>query len=147
MSAVRKFRPKLALTAMMKKAGDISASEALRRADEALHAMEDVCLNAVDVELAGLEQELRTAPQPLEQMYKRGSDIIGLCGGLSAEGLDVAAHSLCDYIDRVLEGEALDVRILGVHVASMRLLHRSQADSAARQEILAGLAKVCAKRA
>jgi len=148
MSAVRKFRPKLALTEMMKKAGDISASEALRRAGQALHAMEEECLGGVDAALDALDAQVKTGALDVEEMYRLSSDIVGLCGGLStAEGLDVAARSLCDYLDRVGEGETLDVRVVAVHNASMRLLHRSTAESAARKEILDGLAKVVARQA
>jgi hypothetical protein len=146
MSVVRKFRPKLALTEMMRTAGDISAREALQRASTSLQAMEEECLTGVDEALEDLETQLKAAAPDIELMYRRSSDVVGLCGGLSAEGLDVAARSLCDYLDWVEEeGRALDSRVTGVHVASMRLLHRSPAPSEARQEILAGLAKVVAR--
>ncbi|MFN3522456.1 MAG: hypothetical protein ACK4YQ_09420 [Phenylobacterium sp.] len=147
MSVVRKFRPKLALTEMMKTVGDISAREALRRAGTALQAMEEDCLNGVDAALESLEAQLKAAQPDTERMYGLASDVVGLCGGLSAHGLDMAAKSLCDYLDRVGEGEALDQRIAAVHVASMRLLHRSAAPREAREEILDGLAKVVARHA
>lgn len=145
MSVVRRFKPKLALTEMMKKTGDISAREALRRAGEALHDLEEGCLGGVDLALEELESQLKAAQPDIERMYTLSSDIVGLCGGLSAEGLDVAARSLCDYLDRVGEGEPFDGRIGAVHVASLRLLHRSDAPSKARAEILDGLAKVVAR--
>lgn len=145
MSVVRRFKPKLALTEMMKKTGDISAREALKRAGTALHELEEGCLTEVDDALAELERQLKTSPPDIERMYKLSSDVVGLCGGLSAEGLDVAARSLCDYLDRVGEGEPLDVRVATVHVASMGLLHRSDAPREARHEILEGLAKVVAR--
>lgn len=148
MSAVRKFRPKLALTEMMKKAGDISAGEALRRAGVALSAMEEECLGGVDVALDALDAQFKSGQVDVETMYKESSDIVGLCGGLStAEGLDEAARSLCDYLDRVGEGEPMDLRVIGVHIASMRLLHRSAAESEARKEVLDGLARVVARQA
>lgn len=145
MSVVRRFKPKLALTEMMKKTGDISAREALTRADTALHEMEEVCLGEVDIAMEELESQLKTGAPDTERMYKLSSDVVGLCGGLSAIGLDEAARSLCDYLDRVGEGEPLDHRVAAVHVASMRLLHRSDAPREARQEILDGLAKVVAR--
>lgn len=145
MSVVRKFRPQLALTEMMRKSGDISAREALKRADTALHEMEEACLGGVDVAMEELESQLKSSSPDIERMYKLSSDVVGLCGGLSAIGLDDAARSLCDYLDRVGEGEPLDHRVAAVHVASMRLLHRSDAPREARQEVLDGLAKVVAR--
>ncbi|WP_374570138.1 hypothetical protein [Phenylobacterium sp.] len=145
MSVVRKFLPKTALTKMMKEAGDISASEALRRADVALGELEAGCLDAVDQALDALETSAKSAQPDLDAMYKHSADIVGLCGAFPAEGLDEAARSLCDYLDLVSEGEPHDLRVTGVHIASMRLLHRSDAPSEVRRQIVEGLAQAAAR--
>lgn len=147
MSVVRKYRPKLNLTALMKKPGGMYANEALKRASEALEAMQDECLNGVDDALEKMEALRKGVADKgldIETMYALSASVIDLCGGVAEEGLETAARSLCDYLDRIGEGERLDLRGVDVHIASMRLLHRSPAPPEARLAILDGLAKVVA---
>lgn len=150
MSVVRKFRPKLALTALMKAPGGMYANEALKRADVALDGLKDQCLDGIDValdQMEGLRKVSSDGKFDIETMYALSGGVIDLCGGASQGGLETAARSLCDYLDRLGEGEKLDLRGIDVHISSMRLLHRSPAPPEARQAILEGLAQVVARQA
>jgi hypothetical protein len=147
MSVVRKFRPKLNLTKLMKSPGGMYVNEALKRADQALEAMQEECLSGVDEALDKMEALRKGAPGAaldIETMYTLSSSVIDLCGGITQTGLETAGRSLCDYLDRLGEGERLDLRGVDVHIASMRLLHRSPAPPEARKAILDGLAQVVA---
>lgn len=147
MSTFRRFKPKLALTKMMKEAGGMYAVEALRRADENLGELREGCLVNIDDVLDRLDAMAKagidTGPD-FETAYGLSSQIIGLSGGAPELKLEEAARSLCDYLDRLAEGERLDLRGIGVHVSALRLLHRSPAGPQERRTILDGLAQVAA---
>lgn len=138
----RRFRPSLSLSAKMKLPGGMHAGEAIRRADETLLTLQETCLTGIDDALNRMEELIaagKTSQMDLEGMYSVASSVIDLCGGVAQGGLETAARSLCDYVDRIGEGERLDQRGVAVHVASMRLLHRTAATPAERQVVLDGL--------
>ena len=65
---------------------------------------------------------------------------------LSSAPQDGTAHAqvatLCALVGRADEAGRRDDRGVKVHLASLRLLHRSEADEATRKAILAGLSQV-----
>lgn len=141
----RRFRPNLSLTAKMKQPGGMHAGEAIRRADATLETLQEGCLTGIDEALDKIEAMIaagRASTPDLHGMYVASANVIDLCGGVAQGGLETAARSLCDYLDRLEEGERLDHRGIDVHVASMRLLHRTGASPAERQVVLDGLAQV-----
>lgn len=142
MTLHRRFKPILSLTAKMKVKGGIHAGEALRRADASLGEMREGALSSIDVILDSLDVMARPKQQTtagIEEMYRSCTGILDLCGPTGQVGLDTAARSLCDYLDRIAEGEQLDLRGINVHVSAMRMLHRTQASDAERAAVLSGL--------
>ena len=65
---------------------------------------------------------------------------------LSDESLAQAARSLCDLIDRASETGKINPMSVQVHLASMKLLHRSEAGPDERAQIIKGLALVVEKQ-
>jgi hypothetical protein len=145
MTLHRRFKPILPLTAKMKVKGGIHSVEAIRRADKSLEAMREDCLASIDGILDRLDVQARlqrSSPTDIELLYRSSSDILDLCGPAGQVGLENAARSLCDYLDRIAEGEPLDLRGVNVHVAAMRMLHRTQASNAERAAVLEGLSQL-----
>jgi hypothetical protein len=150
MTLHRRFKPVLPLTAKMRVKGGIHSGEAIRRADTSLRAMREGCLASIDALLDRLDVLAKPAQQSaagIEQLYRSSSDILDLCGPAGQVGLDAAARSLCDYLDRIAEGERLDLRGVNVHVSAMRMLHRTPASGAERSAVLAGLGQLTALQA
>jgi hypothetical protein len=147
MTLHRRFKPNLSLTAKMRAPGGIYAREALRRAAVAMDGMRAQCLAGIDRILEQMESWTASSPsgQTDDAIYRLSGDVVDLCGPAAQEGLEVAARSLCDYLDRRAEGEALDPRGIQVHLAAMRLLHRSSAGPVEREAVLDGLARLTAQ--
>lgn len=150
MTLYRRFKPNLPLTAKMRVKGGIHSGEAIRRAETSLGEMREGCLASIDAILDRLDVMARATQQSsagIEDLYQSGSDILDLCGPAGQVGLDTAARSLCDYLDRIAEGEHLDLRGVNVHISAMRMLHRTQASGAERAAVLAGLGQLTALQA
>lgn len=119
MTLHRRFKPNLSLTAKMKVKGGIHAREALKRADTSLGEMREGALSSIDAILDSLDvmaRQKKQTPAAIEEMYRSCTSILDLCGPAGQVGLDTAARSLCDYLDRIAEGEQLDLRGISVHV-------------------------------
>ncbi|WP_426043807.1 hypothetical protein [Caulobacter sp. DWR3-1-2] len=119
MSEVKKSRMRPRLGQLMAQKGGIYVGEALKRAD---------------------------GPARIEGLYARAADIVSLCGAERNEAVEIAARSLCDLLD---EAGALTPTVqagVKVHVASIKLLHRADANSAMQDIILQGLASVLEKQ-
>jgi hypothetical protein len=150
MTLHRRFKPVLPLTAKMRVKGGVHSVEAIRRADKSLAAMREDCLASIDGILDQLDVQARLqqpSPTDIEGLYRSSSDILDLCGPADQAGLENAARSLCDYLDRIAEGEHLDPRGVNVHVAAMRMLHRTPASAAERAAVLEGLAQLTTSQA
>lgn len=134
----------------MRAKGGIHAGVAIRQAEKSLGEMREGCLTSIDAILDRLDVMARApqqSPAGIEDLYRSGSDILDLCGPAGQVGLDAAARSLCDYLDRIAEGERLDLRGVNVHISAMRMLHRTQASKAERAAVLAGLGQLTALQA
>lgn len=145
MSVVRKYHVKTRLATLMRAPGGIHAGEAIRRSEEALAEHHEGCLNQIDLSLARLDTLLSTPGFDPEEMYTTASGIVALCAVFTDGSLAEAARSLCELIDRASDGGRLDHSSIQVHLASLRLLHRTGAGPEARAAILGGLAKVVEK--
>jgi hypothetical protein len=146
MSVVRKYHVKTRLSTLIRAPGGIHAGEAIRRSEAGLAEHHEGCLNQIDEDLARLDVLLATRGFDPEEMYAVASEIVALCAVFTDESLADAARSLCELIDRASDGGRLDHSSIQVHLASMRLLHRTGAGPEARAAILSGLAKVVEKQ-
>ena len=147
MSTVRKFRVKTRLASMIKEPGGIHVSEALKRGEEVIVAQTEVCLDQIDACLASIESLFADPAHDPEEMYRLSTDIVSYCAVLPDSSLSEVARSLCELIDQAVEAgrgrpKAEAVR---VHIASMKLLHRTGLDAGASQEILESLTRMVAK--
>lgn len=145
MSTVRKFRVKTRLASMIREPGGIHVSEALKRGEEVIAAQTEVCLDQIDVCIAKIEALFADANHDPEEMYRLSTDIITLCAVLPYPALAEVARSLCELIDQASETGRRKPQAVQVHIASMKLLHRTGLDAAASQEILDSLTKMVAK--
>ena len=150
MSQVKKsrMRPRLAQL-MADKNGGMYVAEALKRADAVLETLREPSLTGIDAYLAAVEALLETDLDDrtrIEGLYLRASDIVSLCGAERNEAVEVAARSLCQFLD---EAAALTPSVLAgikVHTASIKLLHRAPDNPTLQDAILQGLASVLDKQ-
>ena len=142
MTTVRKFRAKTRLASMIKEPGGIHVSEALKRGETAIALQSETSLNLIDVSLARIEALLADPKGDPEEMYRCSTDIVGLCAVLPDPALSEVARSLCELLD---ETGRLKPQAVQVHIASMKLLHRTGLDAQASQEILESLTRMVAK--
>lgn len=147
MSTVRKFRVQTRLASMIREPGGIHISEALKRGDEVIAAQTDKFLDQIDACLASIETLFADPGHDPEEMYRLSTDIVSLCAVLPDPSLADVARSLCELIDQA--GETGRGRpkadAVQVHIASMKLLHRTGLDPAASREIVMSLGKMVAK--
>ena len=149
MSEVKKSRMRPRLGQLMAQKGGIYVGEALKRADATLETLREPSLVGIGHHIAALEAMLASTadgPARIEGLYARAADIVSLCGAERNEAVEIAARSLCDLLD---EAGALTPTVqagVKVHVASIKLLHRADANSAMQDIILQGLASVLEKQ-
>ena len=142
MSVVRKFHVTPRLAQLIKIPGGLYVPEALKRGDAAMEESRETCLSEVDEALATMDALAATPGFDPEAMYAQSSRLISFCGAFADASLATAARSLCELLDRAGEAGRRDDRGVQVHLASLRLLHRTDADEATRKVILKGLAQV-----
>ena len=149
MSEVKKSRMRPRLGQLMAQKGGMYVAEALKRADATLETLREPSLVGIDDYIAALEILLASDAESatrIERLYARAADIVSLCGAERNEAVQVAARSLCDLLD---EAGALTPSVqagVKVHIASIKLLHRADANSAMHDIILQGLASVLEKQ-
>ena len=142
MSVVRKFHVTPRLAQLIKAPGGLYVPEALKRGAAAMEASRETCLSEVDEALATMDAMAATPGFDAEAMYEQSARLISFCGAFDNDSLATAARSLCELLDRAGEAGRRDDRGVQVHLASLRLLHRTEADEATRKVILKGLAQV-----
>lgn len=145
MSTVRKFRVKTRLASMIKEPGGIHVSEALKRGEEAIASHSEASLNMIDDCLARIEALFTDPKSDPEEMYRLSTDIVTLCAVLPDPALSEVARSLCELLDHSIEAGRLNHQAVQVHIASMKLLHRTGLGPEASQEILESLTRMVAK--
>jgi len=142
MSVVRKFHVTTNLSKLIRAPGGMYVPEALKRGDAAIEASRETCLTEVDQALEAMEALVATPGFDPEAVYEQSARLIAFCGVFADDSLATAARSLCELLDRSGEVGRRDDRGVQVHLSSLRLLHRTEADAATREAILAGLAQV-----
>ncbi|MFZ3005512.1 MAG: hypothetical protein WA047_05005 [Phenylobacterium sp.] len=142
MSVVRKFHVTPRLAQLIKAPGGLYVPEALKRGAAAMEESRETCLSEVDEALATMDAMAATPGFDAEAMYEQSARLISFCGAFDNDSLATAARSLCELLDRAGEAGRSDDRGVQVHLASLRLLHRTEADEATRKVILKGLAQV-----
>lgn len=145
MTKVRKFRVKTRLSSMITEPGGIHVSEALKRGEAVIASRVDDYLNEIDVCIAGIEANFANPKGDPEEMYRLATNIVTLCAVLPDPALSEVARSLCELIDQTGETGRRNPQAIQVHIASMKLLHRTGLDLKASQEILDSLRKMVAK--
>jgi len=142
MSVVRKFHVTTNPSKLIQAPGGMYVPEALKRGDAAIEASRRTCLTGVDQALEAMEALVATPGFDPEAVYTQSARLITFCGVFADDSLATAARSLCELLDRSGEAGRRDDRGVQVHLSSLRLLHRTQADAKTREAILAGLAQV-----
>ena len=145
MTKVRKFRVKTRLSSMIKEPGGIHVSEALKRGEAVIASRVDDYLNEIDVCIAGIEANFADPKGDPEEMYRLATNIVTLCAVLPDPALSEVGRSLCELIDQTGETGRRNPQAIQVHIASMKLLHRTGLDLKASEEILDSLKKMVAK--
>ncbi|MES2722636.1 MAG: hypothetical protein V4656_05740 [Pseudomonadota bacterium] len=142
MSVVRKFHVTPRLAKLIKAPGGLYVPEALKRGAAAMEESRESSLSEIDAALAAMDAMAATPGFDPEAMYEQSARLISFCGAFDDDSLATAARSLCELLDRAGEAGRRDDRGVQVHLASLRLLHRTGADEATRKVILKGLAQV-----
>jgi hypothetical protein len=149
MSEVKKSRMRPRLGQLMAEKGGIYVAEALKRAEATLETLREPSLSGIDGYIAAMDELLAgqaDSPTLVEDLYARAADVLSLSGAERNQAVEVAARSLCALLD---EAPGLTPSLLAgarVHVASIRLLHRTADDPAVQGPILQGLAALVAKQ-
>jgi len=130
---------------MIKEPGGSHVSEALRRGEAVIASRADDYLNEIDVCIASIEANFADPKGDPEEMYRLATNIVTLCAVLPDPALSEVGRSLCELIDQSGETGRRNPQAIQVHIASMKLLHRTGLDLKASQEILDSLRKMVAK--
>lgn len=146
MSVVKKYHVKPRLASLIKKPGGMHVGEAIKRGQAVIDERVEEYLSDIDVAMEAMEKLAATPGYDIEEMYVASTRVIAACAVLTDDSLARASRSLCDLIDRASETGKLNPASVKVHLASMRLLHRSEAGPDEREQILDGLAKVVEKQ-
>jgi hypothetical protein len=153
MSEVHKSRMRPRLAQLMAEKGGLYVGEALKRADAALEVLREPSLQGIDGHIVALDVLLVAevdAAALIKGLYDRAADIISLSGAECNAAVEVAARSLCELLDELPERVGVlspsILAALQVHVASIKLLHRTPADPAVHAPILQGLASLLDKQ-
>lgn len=146
MSVVKKYTVKPRLASLIRKPGGLHVGEAIKRGQAVIEDRRELCLNEIDEGLAAMEALFAQPGYDIEEMYVIATRVIGACVIFSDEILASAARSLCDLIDRASETGRINQSSVQVHLASLRLLHRSDAPPEAQAQILQGLTQVVEKQ-
>lgn len=146
MSGVRFVFPKLRLEQLIHAPGGITVAEALARADANLEQIKPGCreelmllLRDAEACLADLKDRDRVGLARLYNIAVRG---IGTGAVSGVPHVDTALGSLCELVDRLLQGERFDRDALAVHVRAWRLLMDPGLPQAGADPVLQGLNKV-----
>lgn len=146
--SVRKFRPRLRLSAMIREPGGILARDAVARADAALEAMRDDCVSAIDVILAQLS-ERQAQGRPLDdEAFDQASALIDASAAARELLIEEAARSLCRLLDVFREAGREDRAAVDVHLQALVFL-RAAGDIGEdeRRAMVRGLARVVEREA
>lgn len=149
MSQVKKSRMRPRLGLLMAQKGGMYVAEALKRADATLETLREPSLIGIDDYIAALDALIASDAGDharIEGLYARAADIVSLCGAERNAAVQVAARSLCELLDQAGGLTPSVVAGIKVHVASIKLLHRAEADPATHDVILQGLASVLEKQ-
>ncbi|MCI3132089.1 hypothetical protein [Phenylobacterium aquaticum] len=146
MSVVKKYHVKPRLAEMIQKAGGLHVGEAIKRGQAVIDEHREEFLSEIDAAMAAMDALAAQADYDIEEMYKASTRVISACAVLTDESLAQASRSLCDLIDRASETGKINPLSVQVHLASMRMLHRSEASPDERAQILEGLTKVVEKQ-
>uniref|UniRef100_B0SZA4 Uncharacterized protein n=1 Tax=Caulobacter sp. (strain K31) TaxID=366602 RepID=B0SZA4_CAUSK len=150
MSEVKKSRMRPRLGQLIsQKGGGMYVAEALKRADATLETLREPSLVGIDDYIAALEALMVSEADDakrIEALYARAADIVSLCGAERNEAVQVAARSLCDLLDEADDLSSSVQAGVKVHIASIKLLHRTDSDPSMHDIILEGLASVLEKQ-
>ncbi|MGR4864851.1 hypothetical protein [Caulobacter sp. LARHSG274] len=153
MSEVHKSRMRPRLAQLMAEKGGLYVGEALKRADAALEVLREPSLQGIDGHIVALDALLAAgtdAAALTKGLYDRAADIISLSGAERNAAVEVAARSLCELLDELPDRAGVlspsTLAAFQVHVASIKLLHRTPADPAVQGPILQGLASLLDKQ-
>lgn len=146
MGAVRFVTPQLNLTKVMAEPGGVSASEAVKRAQDNLQVLRPTCRAEMAAMLDRAEAEWAAArdARGLDALYQIAVRAIGTGEVAGTPGVDELLKSLSDLID-AFRGREVAAAAVDVHLQSWRLLMTGTPDAKAREAILTGLHAVAAR--
>jgi hypothetical protein len=137
---------------MVSRQDGMRISDAIKKAEAKVEAYKSTGLAAIDdkiVEMQTICTRLKGAPAAADErkIYLLANDVFASAGTFGQPELSEAAYSLCDLLGNRPENVPLVWDAINVHIASMKLLRQSSADtdSEARQAVLAGLKQVTAR--
>lgn len=130
------------LGAKMSQRGGILIGDALKAAEKVILEQRENCLAEIDRAL----ERLSNPEMEHAALYTEAANVVAMCVGPEDKAVAAAAGSLCDLLDASQESRVVDRRAIDLHVASIRALHRTNADAAVKRDVLAGLARLAAAR-
>ncbi len=149
MSEVRKYRVINRLTQLALNGTGMRVEDALNRADAGLRTLQpgfEKTLEQVIGQMAadfGPAAGMRRDEADFTDLYGLALRVIDASLGAPTSGVDQAAHSLCDLVDRCSQEARWDWPAIEVHIASLNLLLVSRTLSPdGREAVLTGLQKV-----
>ena len=147
MSAIKYSKPPNRLDAALSSARPLLAQRAIERATQNLAHLGDECAAYVDQLLGSLRElfdlyVVDRRADALADMYQLSLRFIGAASLAGCADLEVAAKSLCDVIDGMLERGETEPEPIRVHIEAMRMLRHPAALGGAGTELLAGLQRV-----
>jgi hypothetical protein len=126
------------LSKEMAQPGGIAVGVAVQRAEKALGAMQNQCVEMVAT----------TVTKDFPNLYRLSSRIIDIAFCLPGSQIEKAAYALCDLADRGEELGIWDQACIDVHISTLKLLrHGGEAlTTAQRLHMVAGLRQASTRR-
>lgn len=147
MSDVKVHRPRYRLAEKLKRGDQITSTRALAQARARVDGLRSGILEAVDGELALLEQAARSDDPAAraEGLIAAADRVAGLvCALEKLQDMATVALGLCQAVERMRQSGRWDDEAVAVHISGLRLLRLGVGQMEA-QMLLAGLHKVQAR--
>jgi len=142
---VRTHRVENKLTKAISTVGGLTIGDALERAAQAVEAVRDECMDALDEKIAEIDAATKTSAPNIARIYTLANEILSEAGAFGLNELSEAGRSLCELTSNWRDGA--DVEPIRVHVVAMKSLRRSDiaGDTTLRNAVIEGLREMTAK--
>ena len=152
MNQARVFKVENRLAKVIVLPGGMTVAAALRRADERVASVREVCLASFAEKGRRLQQlaaigRAGSDDKAVADLYTTANEVFSIAGAFGMTDLAESAYGLCDLVDSSRERGDINWAAVDVYVDGVRFLGSAaaEADSATRAAIVAGLRQIAGR--